>query len=61
MYVGESDAVEGENSAPVLHTAARQLDEPGYVFALAVAPDSKPGSELFALVAARYNVVKICL
>lgn len=46
---------------PVVLSNSRKLKEPGYVFALTVVPDSKHGSELFALAAARYNVVKICL
>eukprot|EP00931_Biecheleriopsis_adriatica_P108502 TRINITY_DN82831_c0_g1_i1.p1 TRINITY_DN82831_c0_g1~~TRINITY_DN82831_c0_g1_i1.p1 ORF type:complete len:614 (-),score=116.72 TRINITY_DN82831_c0_g1_i1:5-1846(-) len=53
------------NAAEAATTAVSQdaikLKEPGYVFALEVLPDTKPGSQLFALAAARYNVVKICL
>jgi WD40 repeat protein len=47
----------------VLSESAATLDEVGYVFSLAVLPDSKPpGSQQhYALAAARYNVVKICL
>mmetsp|Transcript_665 Transcript_665/g.1196 ORF Transcript_665/g.1196 Transcript_665/m.1196 type:complete len:619 (+) Transcript_665:38-1894(+) len=55
---GESGAA---SATPVLSEAAAKLKEPGYVFALTALPDAKPGSGLFALAAARYNVVKICL
>jgi WD40 repeat protein len=37
------------------------LSDVGYVFALASMPDSKEGSSLYALAAARYNTVKIIL
>ena len=37
------------------------LEKVGYCFALKALPDATPGSRRFALAAARYNVVKICL
>jgi WD40 repeat protein len=37
------------------------LKEPGYIFDACVLPDRKPGSTLYGLASARYNVVKICL
>lgn len=39
----------------------RTLSKPGYSFDFAVLPDLKPGSELYAVAAARYNTVKIVL
>ena len=39
----------------------RTLSKPGYSFDLEVLPDLKPGSELFAVAAARYNTVKVVL
>lgn len=61
--VGEEEIGGGAASTmlPLVLSEASKLKEPGYVFALAVLPDTKPGSRLFALAAARYNVVKICL
>lgn len=50
----------GSMRTPVLSNGLC-LKEPGYVFSMAILPDSKPGSKLFALAAARYNVVKLCL
>ena len=49
------------DAPPVLCEAALSPKEPGYVFALAVLPDTKPGSRLFALAGGWYNRVKICL
>merc|ERR1711920_277547 len=43
-----------EASAAILSEASA-LKELGYVFALTVLLDAKPGSQLFALAAARYN------
>ena len=40
---------------PAGHDSHRSL------LALALVPDSKPGSPVFALAGARYNLVKICL
>ena len=40
---------------------SRELEEVGYVFGLAVLPDTKPGSQHYALAAARYNVVRMCI
>jgi WD40 repeat protein len=40
---------------------SRELEEVGYVFGLAVLPDTKPDSQHYALAAARYNVVRICI
>lgn len=45
----------------VVQDAAQELKDPGYVLALAVVGDTKPGSSLFTLAAARYNQVKICM
>jgi hypothetical protein len=45
----------------VLTASAQVLDDPGYVVALALLPDTKPGSQLYALAGARYNRVSICL
>jgi len=53
---------EGSGSTSVVLTEPEQmLQEPGYVFALAILSDTKPGSQCFALACARYNVVRICL
>ena len=64
--LAELDASSGPRAvAPALplveREASQTLREPGYVFDLAVLPDAQPGSELFALACARYNVVKICV
>jgi WD40 repeat protein len=40
---------------------SKELEEVGYVFGLTVLPDTKPGSQHYALAAARYNVVRICI
>ena len=40
---------------------SKELEEVGYVFGLAVLPDTKPGSQHYALAAARYNVVRMCI
>ena len=40
---------------------SRVLQEPGYIFDACVLLDQKPGSNLYALASARYNIVKICL
>ena len=40
---------------------SRELEEVGYVFGLAVLPDTKPGSQHYALAAARYNIVRMCI
>lgn len=56
----QTDAA-GDRSNPVVITEARVLKEPGYIFDACVLMDSKPGSSLFAIAGARYNVVKICL
>ena len=40
---------------------SRELEEVGYIFGLAVLPDTKPGSQHYALAAARYNVVRMCI
>ena len=45
----------------VVQEAEQTLTKLGYVLALAFVPDSKPGSALFALAGARYNVLKVCL
>jgi len=45
---------------PVI-TEGRILKEPGYVFDMKVLPDSDPGSNVFAIAVARYNVVKIVI
>jgi WD40 repeat protein len=41
--------------------SSKTLSDVGYIFGLAVLPDTKPGSEHFAVAAARYNVIKIVL
>ena len=46
---------------PTLGEPAFRLHKPGYCFAMVVLPDAKPGSDLFALAAARYAHVDICL
>lgn len=51
---------DGSNGV-VVHDAAQELKEPGYVFALIVVEDTKPESRLFTLAAARYNQIKICI
>ena len=45
----------------VLREPSQTLHEPGYIFGMAVLPDAQPGSQLFAVACARYNVIKICL
>lgn len=42
-------------------TEANKLNEPGHVFDLKVLPDADPCSLLYAIAAARYNVVKIVI
>ncbi len=42
-------------------TEANKLNEPGYVFDLKVLPDADPCSSLYAIAAARYNIVKIVI
>ena len=37
------------------------LKEPGYVFDLKVLPDCEPGSQIYAVAGARYNIVKIVI
>ena len=49
------------NNTPVIVSESDKLKEPGYVFDLKVLPDSEPGSSLYAIAAARYNVVKIVI
>jgi WD40 repeat protein len=39
--------------------SSKTLSNVGYIFSLAVLPDAKPGSERFAVAAARYNVIKL--
>ena len=58
---GQGASADEGAGAPVLATASQVLSEPGYVFAMTVCPDAKPGSQLFALACARYNTIKICL
>ena len=48
-----------EDSAVLTLTHAIQLKAPGYVFDLQVLRDSDPTSNVFAIAAARYNVIKI--
>lgn len=58
---GNSVAIaDGATDGQVL-TEGRILEDVGYVFALVVLPDEKPGSRHWALAAARYNVIKVCL
>ena len=58
----EARELECSHSGPVvLKQAAEELGEPGYVFAMAVLPDKKPGSRLFALAGAWYNRVKLVI
>jgi WD40 repeat protein len=45
----------------LLNKPAKRLHEPGYSFALVALPDAKAGSDLFALAAARYNQIHVCL
>lgn len=52
---------EGSDQTRILIESTTTLDEVGYVFALSVLPDTKPGSKHYALAAARYNVIKICI
>jgi len=52
---------QNNSEATALTEASSNLSEVGYTFALAVLPDTKEGSQKYALAAARYNVVKICL
>ena len=61
--VGEAPGKAGADDNPVLllTEASQALKEPGYVFRLAVLPDSTAGSNCYALAGARYNTVKICL
>ena len=58
---GAPSAGSEEGASLVLREAALSPKEPGYVFALAVLRDTKPGSRLFALAGGWYNRVKICL
>ena len=58
---GNNNVGMSETSIHVLTESSATLDEVGYVFALTVLPDTKPGSKHYALAAARYNVVKICI
>eukprot|EP00546_Thalassionema_frauenfeldii_P017193 CAMPEP_0178899388 /NCGR_PEP_ID=MMETSP0786-20121207/2870_1 /TAXON_ID=186022 /ORGANISM="Thalassionema frauenfeldii, Strain CCMP 1798" /LENGTH=102 /DNA_ID=CAMNT_0020570235 /DNA_START=439 /DNA_END=747 /DNA_ORIENTATION=+ len=55
------DATSGNtNSNTDIVTTSEKLDEPGYVFDLKVLPDSNDTKEgVFAIAAARYNVIKI--
>ena len=57
----QSTPTDKSGYVPVLRDAMQTLREPGYCFGLAILPDAKPGSQLFALACARYNTVKICL
>ena len=41
-------------------TEAKVMSQPGYVFDLKVLPDSN-GSDIYAIAAARYNVIKIVI
>jgi WD40 repeat protein len=58
---------DGDDDAPapltpaLLKKPANRLHEPGYSFALIALPDKKAASELFALAAARYNAIHVCL
>lgn len=54
-------AGESGQSRGALYNPAQRLQDPGFVNALIVVPDKKPGSSLFALAGARYNAVRICL
>jgi len=60
LLQGEKEGGRVEEEGPVL-TDARKLEEPGYVFDLKVLPDSEPGSKIYAVAGARYNVVKIVI
>lgn len=53
----QTQGANGESSC----MAYRALGEVGYVFAMAVLPDAKTGSNYYALAAARYNTVKIII
>ena len=57
----EGEAVEGDNGQLQTVLEATTLEKLGYCLALKALPDTKPGSGLFALAGARYNVVRICL
>jgi WD40 repeat protein len=61
--IAPSNSISGETREHVLVDPAKTLpsSEAGYVFALQVLLDQKPGSMHFAVAAARYNVVKILL
>ena len=63
VLMWDRDAIIGqdEDSAVLTLTHATQLKEPGYVFDLQVLRDSDPTSSVFAIAAARYNVIKIIL
>jgi len=58
---GHNNVGMGEANVRVLTESSATLDDVGYVLALTVLPDTKPGSKHYALAAARYNVVKICI
>ncbi|KAL7537278.1 hypothetical protein ACHAXR_008672 [Thalassiosira sp. AJA248-18] len=55
-------AIKGSDSGDDVNvlTGAKKMKQPGYVFDLKVLPDSK-GSNMYALAAARYNVIKIVI
>ena len=61
VWDGLSLLNESDNDGETLVlTEAKTLKEPGYVFDLKILPDSK-GSGVYAIAAARYNVIKIVI
>ena len=60
LATAEEDA-HGACAVVAVRDSAQTLKEFGYVFGLAILPDAKQGSELYALAGARYNTVRICL
>ena len=62
ISAGEESEKLGDDASPTTITEPTQiLGEMGYVFDLAVLPDRKPGSSLFALAGARYNRIQILI
>jgi len=57
----EAPATDDDSTLVVVRDPVQTLREPGYVTAMTILPDDKPGSQLFALACARYNTVKFCL
>ena len=56
-----SQGEDEDSEETVILSKAKKLKNPGYVFDLKVLPDSKNGSNVYAIAAARYNTINIII